>query len=119
MYHLFVVASSFLLVACHRSGTLSTIVVTAVAARPAVVVVVDTGRLDACSAELLAKVDEGNLKLGEVLNDNEELCVAGCAVGGEGTIRCSESCDQRAITGSGRCKVGDGFDRFILIGVVG
>ena len=67
MYHLFVVASSVLLVARHRSGTLFTIVVAEVAVYPAVVVVVATGGLDACSAEFLAKVSDGNLKLGKVL----------------------------------------------------
>ena len=40
-------------------------------------------------------------------------------VGGEGTIGRSEICDQGAITGSCRCKVGEGFARLILIGVIG
>ena len=47
------------------------------------------------------------------------MCVGGSAVGSEITIGHSESCDQGAITGSGRCKVGDGSYRFILIGVIG
>ena len=115
----FVVARSVLLVARHRGGTLSTIIVAAVAARPAAVVVVATKGLDAWSAKLLAKVDDGNLNLGEVLKGNEELCVCGSAVGGECNISCSESCYWDAITGSGCRKVGDGFDRFILIVVIG
>ena len=114
-----VVASSFFLMVCHRSGTLSTIVVTEVAARPEVMVVVANRGLDACSAEFLVKVGDGNLKLGEVLNGNEELCVGGSAVGGEGTIGRSESCDRGSITGSDRRKVGDGFGGFILILMVG
>ena len=50
-----------------RGGTLSTIVVAAVAPCPAVVVVVATGGLDACSAKLLAKFGNSNLKIGKVL----------------------------------------------------
>ena len=45
------------------------------------------------------------------------MCVS--VVGGECTIGRSESCDRGAITGSGCCKVGDGFDRFTLICVIG
>ena len=93
--------------------------VAAVSARTLVVVALATTGLDACSAELLAKVGGSNLKLGEVLKGNEELCVGVSAFSGEGTIGCSERCDRGTITGSGRCKVGDGFDRFILIGVIG
>ena len=89
----FVVASSVLLVARRRSGTLSTIVVAEVATCTAVVVVVATGGLDAFSAELLAKFGYGNLKLGKVLNRNEDLCVVGSAVGGECIIGCSKSCN--------------------------
>ena len=63
-------AISFLLVARRWSGTVSNIVVAAVAARPAVVVVVAAVGLDACSAELLAKVGDGNLNLDEVLKGN-------------------------------------------------
>ena len=89
----FFVASSVLLVARRRSGTLSTIVVAAVSACPVVVVVVATGGLDACSTEFLAKVGDGNLNLGKVLKGNEDLCVGGSPVGGEGTIGCSGSCN--------------------------
>ena len=74
-------ASSVLLVNRRRGGTLSTIVIAAVAARLSVVVVVATGGLYACSAELLAKVGEGNLQLGEVLKGNKELCVGDSVVG--------------------------------------
>ena len=95
-------ASSILLVACRRSGTFSTGVVAAGAARPEVVVQVADGGLYACSAELLAKVSDGNLKFGKVLMGKEELGVGGSAVGGECTVGCSESCDRGAITGSGR-----------------
>ena len=59
-----------------RGGILSTVVVAAVATRPAVVVVVATRGIYACSDELLVKVEYGDLKLGEVLKGNEELCVA-------------------------------------------
>ena len=45
--------------------------------------------------------------------------MGGSAVGGEYTIGRSESCNRGAITGSGCRKVGDGFDRLILIGVIG
>ena len=89
----FFVASSVLLVARCRSGTLSTIVVASVVARLEVVVVVDTGGFDACSAELLVKVGYGNLKLGKVQKGSEELCVGGIAVGGECTFGRSESCN--------------------------
>ena len=64
-------ASSVLLVDHHRSGTLSTRVVAAGAARPAVVFRVAAGGLDACSSEFLAKVGDGNLKFGEVLKGNK------------------------------------------------
>ena len=70
----------------HWSGIISTIVVAAVNTRPALVVVVATRGLDDCSTELLAKVGDGNLKLGEVLKGNEKLCMGGSAVYGEGTI---------------------------------
>ena len=76
-----------------RSGTLSTILVAAVAARPALVVVLDTGVLGSCSAEFLAKVGNGNLKISEVLKGNEELCVGGSAVCGECIIGCSKRCN--------------------------
>ena len=58
--------------------------------------------IDACSAELLAKVGDGNMKFGEVLQCNEELGVGGSAVCGGCNVDHSKSCDQRAITGSGR-----------------
>ena len=67
-------------------GTSTTSVIAAVAARPSVVVAVATGGLDSCSAKLLAKVDDSNMKLGEVLKGNDDLCVSGRAVVGEGTI---------------------------------
>ena len=99
----FVVAGSILLVASCRSGTFSTGVVAVGAARPAVVVRVAAGALDACSAELLAQVDDGNMEFGEVLQVDEELGVDGSAVCGECTAGRSESVDQGVITGSGRC----------------
>ena len=102
-----------------RVGTLSTVVVAAVAVRPAVVVVVATGGLYACRAELLTKVGDGDLKLGKILKGNEKLRVCGSAVGGECTIRISESCDRGKITGGGCRKVGDRFDSFVLISVIG
>ena len=58
-------------------------------------------------------------KIGEALKDNDELCMGGRVVVSEGTIGCSESCERGAITGGGRRKVGNGFDCFILIGVIG
>ena len=63
----FVVESSILLVACFRSGTLSTGVLATGNACPAVVVWVIAGGLDTCSAELLSEVGNGNMKLREVL----------------------------------------------------
>ena len=90
----FVVGSSILLVACRRSGTFLTGVVVAGAARPAVVVRIAAGGIDACSAELLAKIGDGNLKFGKVLKGNEKLGVGGSAFGGEFTVVRSESCDQ-------------------------
>ena len=72
-------------------------------AHPEVVVWVAAGGLDACSAELLVKVGDGNMKFGEVLQCDEELVVVGSAVCGECTVGLSESCDRGAITGSGRC----------------
>ena len=116
---LLVMASRILLVTRRRGGTLSTVVAVAFAARPAVVVVVATGGVDACSAELLAKVGGGNLKLGKVLKGNVELCVCVIAVGGDCTIVRSESCNRGAITGSGYRKVGNGFGLLILIAVIG
>ena len=98
----FVVTSSILLVACRRSGTFSTGVVAAVAARPALVVRVATGGHDACSAKLLAQVSNGNMEFGKVLQVNEELGVGSGKFWGECTVGHSESCYRGAITGSGR-----------------
>ena len=112
-------ANSVLLVNRRRGGTLSTVVVAAVAAHPEVMVLVVNEGLDACSAELLAKFGDGELKLDEGLKGNEELCVGGSAVGGECTIGRSESCNRGAITGGGYHKVGDCFDHFVLIAVIG
>ena len=52
------------------NGKISTIVVAVVASRPALVVEVAAGGLDARSAELLVKVGDSNLKLGEFLKCN-------------------------------------------------
>ena len=90
---IFFVEISILLVACRRSGTFSTGVVAACAARTAVVVRVSSGGLDACSAELFAKVGDGDLKFGEVLKVNEDLGVGVSAVYGEFTVGRSESCN--------------------------
>ena len=99
----FVVASSILLVAYRRSGTFSNGVVAAGSARPIVVVLGAAGGLDACSAELLSKVGDGNMKFGKVLQGDDELGVGGSAVCGECTVDRSEICDRGAITSSGRC----------------
>ena len=45
--------------------------------------------------------------------------VIGSAVCGECNVGCSESSYRGAITGLGRRKVRDGFDRFVLVDVVG
>ena len=76
-------ASIILLVVCLRSGTVLTGVVAAGAARPSVVVRGASGGLYICSAELLSEVGDGNMKLREVLQGNEELGVGGSAVCGE------------------------------------
>ena len=86
-----VVASSILLVACRRSGKSSTGVVAAGAARPSVVVWGASGGLDTCSAELLSKVGDGNMKFSEVLQCDEDLGVGGSAVCGECAVGHSES----------------------------
>ena len=91
----FVVVSSILLVACRRSGTFLTEVVAAGATCPAVVFQGAAGGLDTCSAELLSVVGNGNMKLREVQQGNEELRVGGRAVFGECVFGCSESCDQQ------------------------
>ena len=107
----FVVTSSILLVACRRSGKVSTGVVAAGAACPAVVVRGAAGGLDTCSAELFLGVGDGNIQLREVLQGDEDLGVGGRAVYGEGAVGCSESCYRGAITGCGRREVCDGFDQ--------
>ena len=112
-------ASSILLVACHRSGTFSTWVVAAGATCPAVVVRGAAGGLDTCSAELFSEVGDGDMQLCEVLQGDEELGVSGRAVGGEGAVGCSESCYRGAITGCGCHEIRDGLDRFVLVGVFG
>ena len=99
----FVVAGSILLVDCCRSGTFSTGVVAAGAARPAVVFRGAAGGLDTCSSELLLKFGNGNMKFCEVLQGNEELGVGGSAVCSECADGHSEICYQGEITGSGRC----------------
>ena len=48
-----------------------------------------------------------------------ELGVGGRAVGGEGTVGFSERCYRGAITGRGRREICDGFNRFVLLDVVG
>ena len=87
----FVVASSILLVAYRRSGTFLTGVVAAGSACPAVVVRGAAGGLDTCSAELLPEVGDGNMKLHEVLQGDDELGVGIRAVCGEGAVGRSES----------------------------
>ena len=115
----FVVASSILLVACRSSRTFSTGVVAAGATCPAVVIQGAAGGLDTCSAELFLEFGDGDMQLREVLQGDDELGVGDCAVGGEGAVGCSESCYRGAITGRGRREIRDGFDRFVLVGVVG
>ena len=99
----FVVASGILLVACRRSGTFSTGVVIAGATRPAVVVRGAAGGFDACSAELLSKISDGNMKFSAVLQGDEEMGVGGSSVCGECAVGISESCYQGAITDRSRC----------------
>ena len=86
----FVVAISIVMVPCRRSGKFSTGLVAAGAAPPSVVVWVTAGRLDACSAELLSKVGDVNMKFGLVLQGDEDLGVGGSAVYGECTVGRSE-----------------------------
>ena len=95
----FVFASSILLVACRRSGTFSTGVVAAGAARPAVVVRGADRGLDTCSTELLLEVSDGNMKLCKALQGNDELGAGGSAFFSECAVGRSESCYQGAITG--------------------
>ena len=89
------------------------------AACPAVVVLGAVGGLDICSAEFLLEVSDNNMYLREVLQVDEELGLGGRAVCGEGAVGCSEICYQGAITGRGWREVPDGFDRFVLVDVVG
>ena len=104
---------------CHKSGTFSTGVFALGAACPAVVVQGAAGGLDTCSAELLSEVSDGNMQLHKVLQGDEELGVGGRAVFGDGAVVRSGRCYRGAITSRGRCKVRDGFDRFVLVDVVG
>ena len=90
MYHLF--CRGILLLACLRSGTFSDGVVAAGAACPAVVVWGAAGGVDTCSAELLSEVGDGDMKLREVLQGDEELGVSGRAFCGEGAVGSSERC---------------------------
>ena len=114
----FVVVSSILLVACCRSRIFSTGAVAAGAVRPSVVVRGASGGLYACSAKLLSKVGDGTMKFREVLQDDEDLGVGGSAVLDECAVGRSENFYRGVIIGSGRRKVCDGFDRFVLVGVV-
>ena len=75
-------ASSILLMACLRSGTFLTGVVAAGAARPEVVVRGADRGLDTCSTELLLEVSDGNMKLREVLQGDDDLGLRGSAVCG-------------------------------------
>ena len=59
------------------------------------------------------------MKFCKVLQGDEDLGVAGSVVCGECAVGRSERCYRGAITGSGRCYVCDGFDRFVLVCVVG
>ena len=93
--------------------------VAAGAACPAVVVRGAAGGLDTCGAELLSEVGDGNMQLREVLQGDEELGVGDRAVFGEGDVGRSESCYRGAITGCGRREVRNGFDRLVLVDVVG
>ena len=81
--------------------TFSTGVVAGGAARPAVAVRESSRGLDTCSAELLSKVSNSNMKLCEVLQGDEELGVGGSEVYGESAVGRSESCYRGAITGHG------------------
>ena len=58
------------------------------------------------------------MQLREILQGDEDLGVGRRAVGGEGVVGCSESCYRGAINVRGRCEICDGFDRFVLVGVV-
>ena len=92
--------------------------VAAGAACPAVVVRGAAEGIDTFSTELLLEVGDGNMQLREVLQGNEELGVGGRAFYSEGDVGRSESCYRGAITGRGRREIRNGFDRFVLVGVV-
>ena len=76
----FVVTSSILLVACRRSGKVSTGMFAAGAARSEVVVWGASRGLDTCSTELLSEIGDGKMKLSKVLQGDEELGVGESAV---------------------------------------
>ena len=59
------------------------------------------------------------MKFSEVLQGDEELGVGVSAVYGEYAVGRSESCYRGAITGRGRREVRGGFNRFVLVCVVG
>ena len=59
------------------------------------------------------------MQVREVLQGDDDLGVGGRAVGGECAVVHSESCYRGAITGRGRREIRDGFDRFVLLDVVG
>ena len=59
------------------------------------------------------------MQLCEVLQGDEEMGVGSRAVVGEGAVGRSESFYRGAINGCSRCEVRDGFDRFVLVDVVG
>ena len=114
----FVVVSSIVLVECRRSRKFSTGLIAAGAACPAVVVQGAAGGLDTCSAELFSEVGDGDMQLREVLQGDEELGVGGRSVSGEGAVGRNESCYRGETTDRSRCEIRDGFDRFVLVGVV-
>ena len=114
----FVVASSILMVACQRSRTFSTGVIAVGAACPEVMVRGASGGLSTCSAELFSEVGDGDMQLREDLQGDSELGVGGRAVSSEGAVGRSERCYRGAITGRGRREIRDGFDSFVLVGVV-
>ena len=59
------------------------------------------------------------MQLHEFLKGDEDLGVGGRAVGGEGAVGCNESCYRGTITGCDRRDIRDGFNRFVLVDVVG
>ena len=88
--------------ACRSSGTFSTGVVAAGAACPPLVVRGAARELDTCSTELLSEVGDGNMKLCEALQGDEDLGVGGRAICSERAVGSSESCYRGAITGHSR-----------------